>query len=70
MGAMGQGLAPCPFASQGLVEGNPPQPRLLEEGIGTGARLLLPAPSALPAQRQQEAIPAAGPLLPSRCVLP
>lgn len=36
---MGQGLAPCPFASEGLVEGNPPQLRLLEEGIGSGALL-------------------------------
>lgn len=41
-----------------------------EGGIGTGALLLLPAPSTLPAQQKEEAIPTAGPLLPSWCVLP
>lgn len=80
---MGQGLAPCPSASKGLVEGIPPQLRLLQGppgkskvlgiGMGTGA-LHLPegseSPAALPARRQEEAIPAAGPLLLSRCVLP
>lgn len=37
---MGQGLAPCPFASEGLVEGNPAQLQLLRGAPGRGGLAL------------------------------
>lgn len=78
-----RGLAQCPCASEGLVEGIPtlalaaPGTSWEEQAAGkqhrqrgTGAAWGSEHSASLPAQRQEEAIPATGPLLPSWCVLP